>query len=68
MKTKNDNKDHRLDGVDVDDARNYPRSTYYSIASDLVDDLRELRQMTEEDKMRYSKSYRGKPLNANRKR
>jgi hypothetical protein len=55
---KNDNKDHRFDGVDPDSPRNYPRSLYYPIASDLVDDLRELRQMTEEDKMRYSSTPR----------
>ena len=50
----NDSRSYLYVGVDMDDPQNRPRSYRFPESANLVEDLQELRQMSEADVKRYS--------------
>ena len=54
MNEINDSRSYLYVGVDPDESQKRPRSYRFPEASNLVEDLQELRQMSEADKIRYA--------------
>ena len=54
MNEINDSRSHLWDGVDPDEPQKRPCSYRFPEAANLVEDLQELRQMSEADVKRYS--------------
>ena len=54
MNDTNDSSSHLWDGIDPDAPQKRPRSYRFPEAANLVEDLKELRQMSEADKRHYS--------------
>ncbi len=54
MNEINDSHSHLWDGIDPDAPQKRPRSYRFPESANLVEDLQELRQMSEADKIRYA--------------
>lgn len=65
MNDINDSRSHLLDGIDPDAPQTrHGRSVRFPAASNLVDDMQELRQLTEADKKHYASTPGGSRHNS----